>query len=213
MQSIVNVVTPAASYDLTDTATVKAELGITDSAQDAQLAGWITQASGEIASYCNRVFLKETLKETFRVLFVRGLQRQRLEEIVLSRSPVASIASVVLDNTETLVSGTDYESDLAEGKLYRLDGNGYAVRWYFGRLEVNYDAGYDFAKLPAPLVRACVSLVKILRSGSTRDPLVKSENVPGVGQTDYWVGGIPGTVGNLPPDIQAMLDPYRNVSV
>jgi hypothetical protein len=209
MQSIVNVVTPASSYDLTDLATVKAELKITDGTQDTQLSAWITQASGEIASYCNRKFLKETIKQTFRVLFVRGLQRERFEQIVLARSPVSAISSVVMDSNT--LDTTDYEYD-DEGILYRVD-SGHNVRWFFERLEVTFDAGYDFAKLPAPLGRACISLVTMLRSNSARDPLVKQESVPGVGEVQYWVGGIPGTVGNLPPDIQAMLDPYRSVSV
>jgi hypothetical protein len=109
-----------------------------------------------------------------------------------------------------LTEGTNYERD-ATGQLYKLDAYGNAVRWFFGRLEVTYQAG--FSTVPAPVVRACINVVNLLRSGSTRDPLVKQESVQGVGEVQYWVGGIPGTVGNLPPDIQAMLDPYRSVLV
>lgn len=210
MQSFVTVVTPASNYDLTDVAAVKSELGITDNSEDTKIQAWVSQASGEISSYCNRVFAKETVKETFRVLFVRGIQMQRLEQIVLARSPIASIASAIMDGDTVLTEDTDYEHD-GDGHLYRLDTNGNAIRWCISRLVVTYDAGYDIP--PAPIARACISLVKVLRGGATRDPLVKSENVPGVGQTDYWIGGIPGTIGNLSPDIQAMLDPYRNVTV
>ena len=212
MQSFVTVVTPATSYDLTDLTTVKAELGITNTSEDANIAKWITQASGEIASYCNRTLVKETVKQVYRVLFVRGLQREHEEQIVLSRAPVSSITSAVLDGT-ALVEGTDYERD-ADGHLYRLDTYGNAVRWFFGRLEVTYQAGYDLTDARiSPVIRACISLVKLIRSASTRDPLVKQESVQGVGEVQYWVGGVPGTVGNLPPDIQAMLDPFRDVAV
>ncbi len=205
------VITPASSYDLTDLATVKAALGITGTNEDVSLAKFITDASGDIASYCNRVFIKETIKDTWRVLFVRGLQKSRLDEIVLSRRPVVSIASVVMDGT-TLAEDTDYEVDYDEGVLYRLD-SGNAVRWFFGRLDVQDDAGYVLADVPAPVSKACIDLVKLSRSGSTRDPLVKQESVPGVGETQYWVGGVPGSVGNIPPQIQNALDPFRSVSV
>jgi hypothetical protein len=66
MNSILTVTTPASSYDLTALATVKTELGITDNTENDKLRTWITQASIIAASYCRRVFARETLTETFR---------------------------------------------------------------------------------------------------------------------------------------------------
>lgn len=211
MQSFLTVVTPAANQDLTDLATVKAALGITDTSEDANLSKYITQASGDIRAYCNRIFLKQTYKETFRVLFVRGLQREHLDQVCLSVSPLATIDSLTLDSA-TLTENTDFERD-GEGNLYRLDAYGNGVRWYFGRLVVQYDAGWEYTSLPSPIGHACIDLVKLARSASTRDPLVKAESIPGVGDVQYWIGDVPGTVGNLPPNIQAELDPFRRITV
>jgi hypothetical protein len=41
-----------------------------------------------------------------------------------------------------------------------------------------------------------------------RDPSVKSEEIPGVIRTDYWVGAV-GEAGELPPRVVMKLAPYR----
>lgn len=52
-----------APYDLTDLATVKDELSVTDPSNDSFLSRAITQASSSIANYCNRVFAVEALQD------------------------------------------------------------------------------------------------------------------------------------------------------
>lgn len=57
---------PADPYDLTDLATARDELGITnanDTANDSFISRAITQSSRAIARYCNRVFAVETVQD------------------------------------------------------------------------------------------------------------------------------------------------------
>src|SRR6185437_8315023 len=53
----------AGPYDLTDLATIRLELSITDNSQDAWLQNAISQVSLVIANYCNRVFPVETIQD------------------------------------------------------------------------------------------------------------------------------------------------------
>src|ERR1044071_9207493 len=96
------VKTPATSFDLTDIDTVKDELEISGSESDDRLARYITEASRAIATWCNRVFGKETVAETFR-------NGEGLECLVLARRPVVSITSIVEDGVT--LSSSDYELD------------------------------------------------------------------------------------------------------
>lgn len=211
MQTNLTVLTPADSYDLTVLDTVKSELNITDTSQDAALSVLITQASGECAAYCSRVFGRETVQETFRADAIERQRQEVQEKFILRRYPLESVTSVVIDG-ETL-DPTLYESE-NDGSLYRLDSSGNEISWRFRKLVVVYVGGYELlGGLPSSIERATINLVKLMQSATSRDPLVKQESIPGVGEWQYWVGGIPGSVGNLPPDIQAMLDPYRWISV
>lgn len=216
MQSVLIVNTAAASYDLTLLATVKAEIGLTTTAEDTKLATWIKQASGACAAYCNRVLIAETVTETFRNKTSYPLRNdsfRNVDKIVLVRNPVVSITSIVLDGV-TLVADVDYQLDPAEGIIYRLDpSNDSLSYWYFKKLVVTYSGGYVLGTtLETNIERACISYVVMLRSSAGRDASVKQESIPGVLETQYWVGGI-GENGALSPDVTALLDPYRNVSI
>jgi hypothetical protein len=212
MKSVIIVNTVADSYDLTVLATVKAELGLTTTAEDANIETWIDQASGACATYCKRVFGLETVTETFRNRFSYVYRQQnRLDSIRLDRIPVVSVISVVED-TVTLVQDTDFWLDPDEGLLYRLDANQNIVQWQFTQLVVNYSGGYELVGgLPQNVERACIIQVQAIRASAIRDPNVKSENIPGVLQTVYWQPA-KGDDGFLDPGVTALLDPYRNLS-
>lgn len=208
------MVTPATSSDLTILATVKAELGITTSNEDPNIETWIDQASAACAAYCNRVFGSEVVSENIRRLFLNRYREQRWDDVIqLARYPVTAIGPVIED-TITLVLETDYTVDYTTGKLYRLSSDGISImRWTCNQLTVPYTAGYALlGTLPFNIERACISLVKALRNAANRDPKVKEENIPGVLQTSYWIGSV-GDNGELPPDVTALLDPFREVSV
>jgi hypothetical protein len=217
MQSVVlTVVTPAPSFDLTTLATVKAELGLLTTAEDVNLALWITQASAACAAYCNRVFASETVIETFRNRFnfrFRNDSTNRVDAIRLERYPVTSIVSMTEDAIP-LVVDVDYQLDASTGMMYRLDATNDAImQWDFQKLAVQYAGGYALlGALPYNIERACITAVEVFRSSAARDARVKQESIPGVLETQYWVGAS-GDDGALPPDVTAMLDPFRNVWV
>lgn len=205
MKSTLTVTGPATSRDLTVLETVKSELGITDNANDERLSRWISQASGMIESYCRRVFAAETVTEVFRI-------NASIEELTLSRFPVRSVALVSVDGVA--LESDDYEIDKINGILSRLDSDGDdTICWPYGKLLVSYSAGYELLQeLPQDIERACLELVKLMSSSSSRDPLAKRIEIPGIRTVDYWVGSL-GSNGAMPPQVVAALDPYRNVRV
>lgn len=198
------VTTPAASKDLTLLATVKTELGITGTTDDAWLSVQIQQASAFAVAYCNREFAKETLVDTFR-------PDAAANYLSLTRWPVVTIGSVVEDD-ETLTAA-DYEVDPAAGMLYRLDGDDERRRWAIAKIVVTYEAGYVLlTDLTHDLERACIELIKRRWFARKRDPLVKGEEVPDVYNVQYWVNGS-GSGAALPDDIALTLDKYRRIAV
>ena len=159
------VTTPASSYDLTLLATVKAELGITNRKEDENLGRWIKQASDAVAKYCNRVFVQETVSETFRLTC-------RDDGLLLTRFPVSAIVSVV-ENDTTLVAA-DYDFISKSGVLNRLR-NDRGWQWPIGKAVVTYTAGYaSIADLPYGVERATIITVNQYRYVATRDPLLRA---------------------------------------
>ena len=203
MNSILSVTTAAESFDLTVLATVKDELGIKpqDNVHDRKLGAHIRTASDIVSRYCNRVFASETLTETF---WAPGCVSQ--DCMVLSRDPVSSITSVTLDGE--VIDASEYRLHDA-GLLYRLDEQGYPSTWSFSKsLVVVYVAGYALLDgLPYGIERATILLVKEFWGSGGRDPRIKSENIPGVIATEYWVGPTSSSA-ELPPDVVALLKPH-----
>jgi len=195
-----SVDTAAADQSLVALDDLKDDLGITSSSEDDYLTRQIASASADIALYCDRVFKTETVIETFHLT-----QTERL--LCLERYPVGSIGSITVDGT-ALASGL-YQADGDTGHLYRKDSDGDITTWAICRTVVTYDAGYD--TIPADLEAACISLIKARRSARTRDPVLRSEEIPDVYKAAYWVSG-PGD-GELPPDVTAALDRYRKISL
>jgi hypothetical protein len=202
------VQTATTSTGLTTLAAVKAELQITGNAEDAYLEEQILRVSAAITTYLNvatsntgsRTLFKETLVETVRY---------PVKRMVLSRYPVTSIASLVEDGTT--VDPTLYEVDGAYGIVTRYDANSYKRDWCFRKCVITYDGG--FATIPKDIEDACIGIIKGVRSARTRDPLVKSEDIPGVLSTTYWVGAVGQAQGEFPPEIAAKLDGYRNIPI
>ena len=201
MNPILTVTSPASSYDLTTLAAVKTALGITTGDDDTRISTWITQASKRIETYCNRVFPVEAVSEVFRL--DRGL-----DKLVLGRAPVTAITTVTEDG-EAVVAA-DYELDAGPGFLMRLDDDE-PTDWPAVKITIVYSAG--FATIPADIAWACTELVKQLRSFATRDPMMKREEIPDVRTVDYWVGQVGESSASLPPEIAAVLDPYRMVTI
>jgi hypothetical protein len=205
MNSILTVTTAADSHDLTVLATVKAELQIdpANTKFDALLSNqWIPQASAAVASYCNRVFSRETVTETWRNVYDK-------ETLILARYPVSSVTSVTVDGTA--LAASDYEYDAKTGFIYRLSSDT-RVGWCAAKIVIVYAGGYALlGDLPFEIERATVLLCKFYRYTLAQNPLIKREDIPGVIETEYWV--MPQGSPAMPRDVTDLLDPHRSLAV
>lgn len=195
------VTVPATEKKLVSLQSVKDELGITGTSDDALLTQYITEATATLQARCDReTFAKETVRETWRNVC-------HASSLIALRRPIASISTIVEDSV-TLTSA-DYEIDGRQ--IFRLDGADGRACWNAWKIEVTYQAGYDLpASAPDILARACRVLVKSRWMARGRDPLVKSEEVPGVIRQDYWVGDVFGSdPDGLPAEIAGQLTRYR----
>jgi Phage gp6-like head-tail connector protein len=217
---VTTVVTPATAafegqqpYDLVDLATVKAELNITDTSKDSLLLRWITEASAAAANFCNRVFPVESLKDQIfppRDYFPAATVIGGVMPLQLSRWPITA-SPTVTENGVALVENTDFIAKYDVGQLLRLDANGWPKRWPALPTVVQYQAGYGLTDPTlADLVDGVIRYVKGRYFAQMRDPALRSENIVGAYEAQYWFAAGPGaTVGNLPPDIQALWEKYR----
>ena len=210
MNSILTVINAAKSQDLTVLDSVKKEFGISGTLEDAKLAVWIKQASQMIANHCNRVFALETVRETFRFSPNAYIQAPASTSLILNRFPVAEIIAVT--ENDVALDVMDFVVDPWTGIVSRLSGD-ILVAWPRLKIVVDYTTGYELLTgLPYDVERACISLVRQIRSQSKRDPLAKRIEVPDVSTVEYWVGQI-GQSGSMPPDVVDLLAPYMNLKV
>src|SRR5487761_1495390 len=94
----ITVITPANSTALTLLATVKQEIAVTTTTDDAFIGSLIQQATDAITDYCQRTFAREVVSE--------GLPSYGKNTLMLSLTPVVNIAQ--LTDTSSLVDATDY---------------------------------------------------------------------------------------------------------
>jgi hypothetical protein len=205
-QSIVAVLSSAPTRDLTTLATVKSELGIVTGADDAKLRRWIADASEQITDYLHRNLASESVQEIFR------LRAWSDDPLILSRRPVSAISSVTIDGDEA-VDPSLYELDAEPALLYLLDPAGFRREWHGMYVRVLYTAGYELlTTLPRSIERACLILLRHRQATGDRDPTIRQENVAGVLDTQYWIGGL-GEDKAMPPEACALLDPYREIPI
>ncbi|TWB19203.1 head-tail connector protein [Nitrospirillum bahiense] len=200
---MLTVVTPAAHTRLTTLDAVKVELQLTGTADDSWMADLIDSASATIGRYVNRVLPREGVRETWRLSHPEP-------SLLLTRWPLAALTSIT--EAGIPLDPIQYEVD-QYGAVWRLDGQDHLQAWACGKVVANYTAGYLLPEdagrdLPEDIERAAVLLVKSAYFSRTRDPLVKSETVPGVLSTTWAVGGA-GEDGALPPEVEALLCSYR----
>lgn len=108
---------------------------------------------------------------------------------------------------QPLAEGVDFLADASLGQLSRLFIDGYVRKWPGLPTIVQYWAG--FASIPSPVQDAAIELVKSRWYARLRDPNVKSENVAGVLQTEYWFGTGPGAPADMPNYVASKLDRFR----
>jgi gp6-like head-tail connector protein len=127
---IIKILTPAASYNLLTLDELKVMLGIdpTDTSQDAQLTQYIKSYSALIARSCNRVFARETVRETWRC--------NEQARIFLSHWPVAETDITSIESPRgTPIAIGDYEVEERSGKIEFFTS-------YADPVVVEYTGGY-----------------------------------------------------------------------
>lgn len=148
---MIEVITPAESQVLITLDAAKIRLRITDGTHDVILTELILEVSDYIARETDRVFGRETVKET-----LPGYARTQL---VLSRTPIVNISAIVF-NSEAV---TDFViKDADSGILYREAGWSWTslVLTQFTtyrppsteepKYEVSYTGGYTLPTFAAP---------------------------------------------------------------
>lgn len=195
---MLSILDPATTNDLTILATLKTELGITDTASDAYLADLIRQASDTVTRYCGRAtFNRETVQQTERLTC-------RRECIVLDRDILPAITSVTEGGTA--LTADEYELD--GSLLYRLCGD-VRICWAACKVVIVYAAGYvSLTDVPYDLERAVLITAAAWHSAKGRDPMLRSETTEGVGATS-WIAT--AGMAAMPPQAVSILDvgPYR----
>ncbi|CAB4196103.1 hypothetical protein UFOVP1299_55 [uncultured Caudovirales phage] len=211
------VTVPATNYSLLTVGEMRSAVGAVDGSLDSELNELSSQVNEALADVCNmrRAGISPlTLRqETYTELFRASPERQTdagnaggmtppnyaamSPNLILSRRPVSSIASVT--EGDTLLAATDYELDSAAGIIRRLSGDSMS-HWCSSKISVVYVAGW--LTVPGALKRAAQQLLNAYYSDSKRNPLVLREKVEGLGETWYS----PGSGGDIPPDVMEMLE-------
>src|SRR5438309_982317 len=106
MRTLVTVLTPPTQTALTTVATVKAELGTQTASALMRLPSLIEQASSLIVGYLGRELARATIQETIVWGSDYGIAQQ---QIVLSRTPVATLTSVSFDGVVQDLTTIDFD--------------------------------------------------------------------------------------------------------
>ena len=194
---MLELLSAAATGDLTTLATAKRELGVTDAGQDARITDLIREASDLVAQWCNRSgFGRETMRQTERLA-------SPTDVLLLQRDLGVVVTSVTEDGLA--LSANEYERGGV--LLYRLR-EGIRVPWIARTVVLEYQAGFLLPdEAPPALERACLDLLAGLWHGQGRDPAVRNETTEGVGAVGYFEHR--GDTLPLAPDRLAALERYR----
>jgi hypothetical protein len=208
-----SVTTAADDISLLTAEELRDAAGVADDSQDSKLAIVGRQIAAMICAECcvaigsgsgEATLRQETLTETYRNVCAR--------ELILSRRHNIEMVGVNIDESSVDLSSVvvNPESALIERVV-----NGSVMNWHGREIVVVYKAGFN--EVPEHLKSVAADALRWRLSMTSRDPLVKSQNIEVVGvdsvRTDLWVGGLPGQdagAGGLPGYIAAQLARYRN---
>lgn len=215
-----------ATGDLASLASLKAWLGITDTASDAILSALITSTSGKVNQYINRKLPMATYNEVRN-----GSNSQR---IAMRQWPISDVTSVSVDGVIIPVSPDGLSSGYVFDEMFvYLQGIGvsgrvpvYAFTKGFQNIRINYSAGYaeldDLQTVPAtpgPYTIAATGLIAFWSGDlgvkfANGTPLVKVLVLPAAGQYTVSPSGLYTfsaadqgkavlvSYGTVPPDVQ-----------
>lgn len=218
----IEVLTPAPDTKLTTVAKVKAMLGIavSDTSKDETLDDMIQAASDFAVRYCNRIFAKQTVKES--------LVGKGRPDLMVSITPILTLTKVEFDEIEV---DDCVILDKEAGFIQRRSGfrsteflsNDFDLApSSFGekRWHVTYEGGYvlpgwgesgETRTLPYDIERAIQSMVKVSYKNQLLDGSMKSYKIGDTAIT--WERSLTdGNLGGLvPPDALAVLRYYQRI--
>jgi hypothetical protein len=211
MQIVVSAASDSARLTTLAQAKLALNLGPSQVTDEALIRAEIDRSSIAAASWIGRPLARQQYTQTWRNVSSCSL--------LLDNFPVVSIDTVTADGVE--LAASDYEFDIQSGMLWRLTGD-IRIAWSASKVVLEYTAGWvlpeqtlvgsdpvvDDRDLPLDIEAAALELVKIRYYARTRDPMVKSESIPGVMTIDY--GAVTSaTDSGLPEHVVALLNPYR----
>jgi hypothetical protein len=160
---MLQVVTPADSFDLTTTEAVVSGWSDASSFDTADIDNAVTVASKFVQAWCKKWFVVQTYKEYLESTF--------LPQLVLSEYPILDITSITVDGEAVDLGVIEYEG-FRGGMVIRTDNKVFAARRYsvgflhslspgrsnFNDIVVDYEAGYS--SIPEDLQRAVIVIVR-----------------------------------------------------
>lgn len=206
----------SAGPDLISLDDLKLALGITGTAEDAQLQAMITLQSRLIAEYCDRRFGMAEALESFTFDHYESLPSR--QALVLSLYPVNQIFEV----STAGATAADYEFDPRSGRLW-LSKDQYWNYWgpynsspypSLGSVMVTYSGGYDLPEqAPARLQKAIIEAVRDGRASGARDPSIR-EVQHGDTRISYFTSSTSSaSSGFLSAPVADLVKPYRRLHV
>ena len=126
-----------------------------------------------------------------------------IDSLTLAKWPLQDVLSITVDGSAV----TDYTVVHSHGIIRRNEGG----TWN-GTVAVTYVGGW--LPLPETVKLAAKSLVKTLRTidpPTSRDASIRSISVEGEGTVQYQVNA--GAARLIPVHVDALLSPYRNITV
>jgi hypothetical protein len=206
---ISRVIVPAASAGLISLDDAKSALGIpsTDTSKDAAVQANVDAISAAIVNYCDREFVVQTYRDTFRQLvgaFGEPLRSRQWPIPATGGAP--TLYTVTVDGV--VIDPAAYDLDLSNGRAFLLESG-----WAGTAVLLDYVAGYD--PIPPDVVAATGQWLIEVWSQRGRDPSTRSETVPDVISVVYRddPSGAAGSSGEGPPDgVRDWLWAYRNWS-
>jgi hypothetical protein len=211
------------SFALTTVANVRSDLGETDiSLTDDFLSRLVAQCSKAAERRIGRVLALQGYRDTIKTCPYES--SFTFDCLRTSRFPLISVSKVTVDGTD-LTADTDFELDVPQSRLWRLDSSANRIAWCASSIVVEYLAGYALPEQTEPaeedgggvntlednaadLEDAVIRMVKARLLARDRDPYLRAEEVVGVASAQYWVA-TGDESGNLPPDVAEILDSYR----
>lgn len=104
-----------------------------------------------------------------------------------------------------IITSDNFRINASDGQVLWLNRH---LGGYSALTTVVYQAGYQ--TIPADLTDAVLRAVTGRFAARGRDPLLREQNQPILGQQTYWIGTSPGQRGGFTGEIADILDTYAN---